>query len=146
MGDMTAQLLVYGLVMLVLGVIGGAVYIGRTRGKAVIESAVATVTAKYDALPQDYKDEINQAVKLGADFAEAIDLNGKIADFMKDFQTKGEAKLNAAVDTAAQMIELYAKERGYTIDVPEELIKRLIEAYVFNNKDQYPSKGIKDNG
>jgi hypothetical protein len=111
------------------------------QGVTDIREAFPTI---YERLPLELQTIINEAIRIGADFAESIDADGQIQKYLMEFQDKAEAKLLLATDTAVKYIEMQLDARGYKIDIPEDLIKRLLQVYVFRNREngEFPSTTI----
>lgn len=124
------------IVVLGVVVVGLIAYIAKNRS-----TVDAEVEAIVTELPDSIENIIRAAAKIGADFAESIDLDGQIKIYMQDYADKAEAKLALAVETAAMFIETELAARGLNINVPQELIIRYINGFVFQNRDVYTTEG-----
>lgn len=80
-------------------------------------------------LPKDIQNIVEAAAKFGSEYVEKLDENGQL-------KIKGEEKLNMAVDFAVNYVEGLIG-----VDIDQELIKNLIQKYVFDNPQLFPSKG-----
>jgi C4-dicarboxylate transporter len=128
------------IVIVVLGVVvAGLLNYIRTHRTSVDASVEAIVTE----MPDSIENIVRTAAKVGADFAESIDADGKLESLMRDYTDKAAAKLDLATETAAMWIETELAARGFQIDIPEELIKRFINGFVFQNRDTYKEGEIK---
>lgn len=99
-----------------------------------------------DILPDDIEFLISQAVQYATLFVEKVDQEGHLGQFFDEIKNKSEQKLELAVDVAAERLEDYINtffiERGIdvTVDIPEGFIKDVIQRYVWQNPDLFPSK------
>lgn len=85
-------------------------------------------------------DPVEDAIRYAANYIEQLDRTGAFDD-LKD---KGEEKLATAVDVAVQKLEQWAADAGFNINIPEDTLKDLIQRYVWENPDLFPTRG--DNG
>jgi hypothetical protein len=126
------------IVLVVIGIIVVGVWV-RSNRKAVEDLRQRITDAVYTNQPEDIRNLIDEAVEIGADWAESIDLDGQLRKLYGDFATKGQAKLYAAIDAASEFLETELRVRGYNIDIPQEYLKVAIQTFVFNNRDFYPT-------
>lgn len=126
-------------VAVTFGVIAGVVFLRSKAREIDIRTEIERI---YLEQPEDIKQMIDEAVRVGADFAESIDLDGQLQQFLDDAKDKGEVKLYEAIDAAAIYLETQLALRGYEIDIPEEFLKVAIQTHVFNNRDRYPSGDV----
>lgn len=85
-------------------------------------------------------DPVEDAIRYAANYVEQLDRAGAF----DDLKEKGKEKLATAVDVAAQKLEQWAADAGFNINIPESTIKDLIQRYVWENPDLFPTRG--DNG
>jgi hypothetical protein len=93
----------------------------------------------FSLLPADVQKIIQDAAKFAAEFVEQMDKHGEIDALVDDLKTKGQVKLNLAVDYAIQYLEKLFLDNGFTIDIDQEQIKKFIQKYVWENPDLFPS-------
>lgn len=89
--------------------------------------------------------EIDQVLKSAIDFAtkfvENLDQRGLLDEALLQLKDKGRVKLDLATDEAVKYIENVLRQSGIEVDIDEELIKKTIQQYVWDNPDLFPSKG-----
>lgn len=122
--------------VIIIGIVVVNIVYWLRKNRAVVDAEVENFVV---GLPDDVERVVRAAAKIGADFAESVDLDGKLLELMGGYSDKSEAKLNLAVETAVMWVEFQLKNViGLDIDIPEELIKRYINGYVFQHRDEYP--------
>jgi len=78
-------------------------------------------------LPENYRSALYEAAELGADFAEVLDLQGRLGEY-------GHTKFHVAMDTA----EAFLQAQGYR-SVSLDLLEAAIESILFSNPETYHS-------
>jgi len=114
----------------------------RTNAKRIEAEAKRIAENFLASQSEEIRQLLNEAVRVGADFAESIDLDGQLTELFDGFRTNSEAKLYAAIDAASTYLEFQLEARGYDVDIPEELLKVAIQTFVFNSRDRYPTGGL----
>lgn len=92
-------------------------------------------------LPTEIQRVLEEAAKFGSEFVEQMDKNGALTEYLKGLKSKSEVKLDLAVDYAVQYIEGLFAKNGFDIDIDQEALKALIQKYVWDNPDLFPSNG-----
>lgn len=106
-----------------------------------------TSDLKINVLPALYP-FVEEAIKWAANKVEELDKSGELAKFIDLYKNKGEEKLNLAVDYAVGYIEVNVNRFlqglgiGLTIAVPSDFIKDIIQRYVWENPNLFPSSKI----
>lgn len=93
----------------------------------------------FALLPADLQKAILDAAKFGSEFVEKMDKNGDLTAYLDGLKSKSEVKLNLAVDYAVQYINGVLKTNGIDITVDPAIIKLIIQKYVYDNPDIFPS-------
>lgn len=128
---------IVGLVGVIVTLIG--VFLVTLKGK--------TNQFLVDLLPKLHP-IIQDAIKFAALFVEKLDRDGVLSEWVGEIREKGEQKLNLAVDIAVEkaeeMLEAWFASIGLTvnIDIPEQVIKDLIQKYVLENPELFPSRKV----
>lgn len=91
-------------------------------------------------LPEPLESYMDKAVHLGINMAEQLDVSGQLENLWTDLESKSEIKLQEAVRAASKYLETVAKNYGVEIDIPEQTITDMIEAALFDRKQDI-SKG-----
>lgn len=100
-----------------------------------------------DILPDQLEFLIMQAVQYATLFVEKVDTEGHLDQFFDEIKDKSAQKLELAVDVASERLEEYITafflERGIelNVDIPEGFIKDVIQRYVWQNPNLFPSRG-----
>lgn len=129
--ELTNEFVALALTLLTLGFGGLFIYV-RRNGAAIAAKVGPSVEAWVETWPTELKQVLQDAAAIGAAYAEANDLNGQFEDLAEDVEAKIEAKMLEAVDIASAYIELQFPG----LDVPEVLIKGIIEKYLFEHGNE----------
>jgi hypothetical protein len=98
------------------------------------------VPALIKTLPLEVQKIVEDAVKFGSEFVELLDAKGELTKYIGEVLVKSRAKLDLATDFAVEYVENILKQSGLEVDIDEEEIKKLIQKYVWENPDLFPSK------
>lgn len=126
--------------------IGIAVFVGLTVLWYYLRNRDAVPDAILELIPDQIEYYIEQAVQYAALFVERVDEQGHLGQFFDEIKNKSAQKLELAVDVAVERLETYINElfvqKGIdvVIDIPESFIKDVIQRYVWQNPDLFPSK------
>lgn len=94
-----------------------------------------TGVAELDAL-------LNSAIDFATKLVEGMDERGQLDQLLIDLKSKGQVKLDMAVDLAVEYLENMLKQSGINYNIPEETIKKAIQKYVWDNPDIFPRKNL----
>ena len=126
--------------------VGIALFVGLTVLWYYLRNRDAVPDAILELIPDQIEYYIEQAVQYAALFVERVDEQGHLGQFFDEIKNKSEQKLELAVDVAVERLETYINElfvqKGIdvVIDIPESFIKDVIQRYVWQNPDLFPSK------
>lgn len=126
--------------------VGIALFVGLTVLWYYLRNRNAVPDAILELIPDQIEYYIEQAVQYAALFVERVDEQGHLSQFFDEIKNKSEQKLELAVDVAVERLETYINElfvqKGIdvVIDIPESFIKDVIQRYVWQNPDLFPSK------
>ena len=126
--------------------IGIAIFVGLTVLWYYLRNRDAVPDAILELIPDQIEYYIEQAVQYAALFVERVDQEGHLGQFFDEIKNKSEQKLELAVDVAVERLETYINElfvqKGIdvVIDIPESFINDVIQRYVWQNPDLFPSK------
>lgn len=126
--------------------IGVMLFIGLAVLWYLVRNRDAVPQFVLDILPDDIEFLISQAAQYAALFVEKVDTEGHLNLFFEEIKDKSAQKLDLAVEVASERLEEYINrffnERGIelNVDIPEEFIKDVIQRYVWQNPDLFPSR------
>lgn len=88
--------------------------------------------------------EVDQLLQSAIDFAtklvEGMDQRGELDQALIELKGKARIKLDLAVDFAVEYIEGILAQAGVPLNIDEELIKKAIQKYVWDNPEIFPSR------
>lgn len=82
-------------------------------------------------------DPVEDAIRYAANYVEQLDKEGAF----DSFYSKADEKLDAAIEEAVRRLEEWSADLGVNIDIPETVLNDLIQRYVWENPDLFPSRG-----
>lgn len=90
-------------------------------------------------LPADIQKILQDAAKFGSEFVEQMDAHGELTKYLTGLKSKAQIKMDLAIDYAVQYIEGILAKNGFVIDIDQDALKVLIQKYVWDNPQLFPS-------
>lgn len=126
-----AQIISLAISALFVLIVGWGV-LKLSQGKQALPTAIKL-------LPADVQKIIADAAAFGSELVEQMDKNGQLTALLNDLKPKAEQKMNLAIDYAVEYMEGIFAKNGFPVDIDQEALKQVIQKYVWDNPNIFPS-------